>query len=133
MIFNVLVVDDDELLRDMFKEALEVRGHKILLASDGVEGVLAVVQDAGQEIDFVLMDVMMPNLNGLNALRIMRHVNPCLPVIIFTGYSSDHDYCRKAIGYGALCCFSKPFSMNDVISRMVSFRAHPSTGKDSSL
>lgn len=131
MTFNVLVVDDEELLRELFKEALEGRGHNVRLANDGVEGVLAVIQDKGQEIDFVLMDVTMPNLSGLNALRIMRHVNPCLAVIIFTGYSSEHDCCQKAIDYGALCCFNKPFNMNDVVSRMASFSAQSSTGRDS--
>ena len=79
---RILIVDDDVELADYLVSAVKRSGWDASAAADGVEAVLKVM-DGGW--DAVLMDIRMPNLDGLNALRIMLQYNRSLPVVLFTG------------------------------------------------
>ena len=80
---TLLVVDDDELNRDMLSRRLERKGYAVAVSPDG-PGALALVAD--RPFDLVLLDVMMPGLSGLEVLRILRERHPAteLPVIMAT-------------------------------------------------
>ena len=78
----VLVVDDDSELVQLLQSILSRAGYLTDSALDGVEAVLKVIKG---RFDAVLMDVKMPRLDGIDALQIMRALNPDLPVIVFTG------------------------------------------------
>lgn len=101
---RVLIVDDEQDVVEFLVYALEPEGWELGRAYNGVEAVLAVLDS---DWDAVLMDVRMPELNGINALKIIRHIAPDLPVVIFTGQASE-DHMQKATKIGAFACLIKP-------------------------
>ncbi|MDH4101077.1 MAG: response regulator [Nitrospirota bacterium] len=104
----VLVVDDDEVIREFLLFNLEDLGYRVVLASDGVEAVTTVIEK--REVDFVVLDMMMPNLNGKNTLKILKQLKPELPVILCSGYLEMDDLVGQAREAGVVGCLSKPFS-----------------------
>ncbi len=87
---TILVVEDEEALRAIARDALRLQGYTVLEASQGVEG-LAVFQRTGGNVDLVLSDVVMPQLNGLDMAERMRKVRPELKVLFMSGYSDRID------------------------------------------
>ena len=85
---TILVVDDDEHQRLLYKEELELEGYRVILASSGEQAVAAV---ADQEIDCVVLDIAMPGMNGVETLAKMLDIDRQLPVILHTAYSSYKD------------------------------------------
>lgn len=115
---NILVVDDEPDLRRYLADELRDEGYSADMAADGVDAVLRVI-DGG--IDVVLMDIRMPRLDGLNALRILRRLAPNLPVIMFTGQAGQGDMLETA-RLGALTCLLKPVNverLREVIAQAV--------------
>ena len=83
----ILVVDDEEMVRDLSVEALGHLGYAVITAKDGVEAV-RVFQEHGQRIACVLLDLMMPNMDGVTAFTELRKIAPDVPVVLCSGYSS---------------------------------------------
>ena len=103
---TVLVVDDEEALRTLAAKLIERRGHKVLTAASGNEA-LDLFAD-GAKIDLVVLDVMMPGLDGLQTLEALRERgHNQLPVLLLTAQSGDDDIIG---GYrrGADCYLTKP-------------------------
>ncbi len=115
---NILVVDDEPDLRRYLADELRDEGYGADMAADGVDAVLRVI-DGG--VDVVLMDIRMPRLDGLNALRILRRLSPNLPVIMFTGQAGQGDM-LETTRLGALTCLLKPVNverLKEVVSQAV--------------
>jgi signal transduction histidine kinase len=85
---TILVAEDNEGLREAAKEILESLGYRVILASDG-EAAVRVFQHASDSIDLLLLDVVMPKMNGSEAYTRMALVRPDVPVIFTTGYASE--------------------------------------------
>lgn len=85
---KVLIVEDEEAQRLLYEAEITELGHEVILASDGVEAVDKVRVD---KPDAVILDLMMPNMHGLDALRKVLSINPTIPVIIHTAYSHYRD------------------------------------------
>ena len=85
---TVLLVEDEEQVRRVLQRVLEQQGHQMLLARDGQEG-LALFSQNPDGIDLVLMDVVMPKLNGRETALAMRRIKPDLPIILISGYTND--------------------------------------------
>ncbi len=119
---KVLVVDDDQALRVSVKSALTSIGqYEIDEAADGLEAVAKV--RAGQ-YSLVFLDVDMPNLNGLEALKFIKDHDPGIIVIILTAYSNIED-AVKAVKEGAYNYISKPVKQNEIIEiTSKAFEAH---------
>ncbi|TVQ97708.1 MAG: response regulator [Desulfovibrionales bacterium] len=83
----ILVVDDEEMVRNLSAEALHHLGYKVITASDGLEAVQEVRENAGR-IDCVILDLMMPRMDGVTAFMELRKIAPKLPVVLCSGYSS---------------------------------------------
>jgi len=85
---KVLIADDDITLRDMYKERLEMDSYKVLVAADGEE-TLKVIKE--QKPDLVLLDIMMPKMNGLDVLEQMKKDDQmkAIPVIVLTALIQD--------------------------------------------
>ncbi|MCY9546303.1 ATP-binding protein [Lysinibacillus xylanilyticus] len=112
---NILIVDDDYRNIYALKNALEKRGMNILVAKDGVE-CLDILQ-ANDEIDLILMDIMMPNLDGYETMSIIRkQLNITdLPIIALTAKAMKNDR-DKSLEAGASDYISKPLNLDQLIS-----------------
>lgn len=83
-----LVVDDDEALRTIARRVLERTGFEVLESSTGEEGVAVHRRHVGA-IRLVVLDLTMPGMNGVDALREIRRVDPAVPVIVASGYAAQ--------------------------------------------
>lgn len=117
----VLVVDDEKALRDFVRRNLEARQYKVLTASNGLEA-LAVFQT--NAIDLVILDLMMPHLDGLETTRRIRQSSNT-PIIILTALGEEADKVR-AFDLGADDYLTKPFGVGELMGRIkaVLRRAH---------
>lgn len=112
--FRILIVDDEQDLVSYLSTELRAAGFAISEAYNGVEAVLKVLDD---KPDAVLMDIRMPKLDGLGALRIVRRVAPGLPVVMFTGQAGQGDM-LESTRLGAFSCLSKPLAIEKVINTL---------------
>lgn len=111
---QLLIVDDERDLAEYLADELSQAGYGTGIALDGVEAVLKVL-DGGW--DGVLMDIRMPRLDGINALRIIRRVAPKLPVVMFTGQAGQGDM-LESTRLGAYTCLTKPLATQKVIDTL---------------
>jgi two-component system, OmpR family, response regulator MprA len=111
---RVLVVDDDPDVRDAVETALELEGHRVLTAPDG----LAALKRLGQaEFDAVVLDVLMPNLDGFEVCRRLRAAGNRTPVLILTARDSEEDTIR-GLDLGADDYLVKPFALGELLARV---------------
>ena len=108
---RILIVDDEEVLRDVLEVLLQREGFDILTAASGEEA-LSVLDT--EEVDLVILDVMLPGISGIDTLRAMRISNPALPVIVITAFSSI-DGAIEAMKHGAFHYIPKPFKNEEVV------------------
>ena len=111
--YRILVVDDDrEIVRSLGK-LLELEGYQVLKAYDGLEALQKLVED---RVHLILLDVMMPKLNGLSALMKIREENN-IPVIILSAKTEESD---KVIGLsmGADDYITKPYNTAELMARV---------------
>jgi DNA-binding response OmpR family regulator len=112
--YVIAVIEDEELIRKSLVMNLELEGFKVVTAQDGEEGVNLITQ---QKPDLIIMDVMMPRKDGLQACREIRVAGISTPLILLTARSSEVD---KVLGLdlGADDYLAKPFGMLELIARV---------------
>lgn len=81
-IIKILVIEDDEQLREMLRKMLIRDGHKVLIAADGVEGMHSFYQF---NPDLIITDIIMPNKDGIEVIMELLKCNPNLPIIAISG------------------------------------------------
>jgi CheY-like chemotaxis protein len=108
---RVLVVDDDPAIRDVVADLLREAGYLVQEAADGASAIRAVVTSAP---DLVLLDIEMPGLSGVEALRTIRAVAPAARVVMLTG-NSDSELARSALAFGAFDYIPKPFEPSHLL------------------
>lgn len=108
---RILVVDDDTLMREVLKAILRAEGFAV--AGEAKEGRGAIVQTARLLPDAVCLDVNMPELSGLETLKILRDKFPDIPVVMVTGDASMTTV-REAVSFGAAGYIIKPFNAGRV-------------------
>ncbi|OUL21023.1 response regulator [Nostoc sp. 106C] len=86
----ILVVDDEESIREITKTALEKNAYKVLVAKDGIEAV-ALYTKHKVEISVVLIDMMMPSMDGPMAIRVLKKINPEVKIVVVSGLTSNHE------------------------------------------
>ncbi|KHD76912.1 response regulator transcription factor [Actinoplanes utahensis] len=113
---RVLVVDDDATVSDVVRRYLEQAGCTVRLAADGADGLAAI---AAQLPDLVVLDLMMPGIDGLEVCRRIRRQLPGLPVIMLTALGEEAD---RVLGLevGADDYVTKPFSPRELVLRIQS-------------
>jgi DNA-binding response OmpR family regulator len=117
---TVLIVDDDPRILDLLRLYVERDGHRVMLASDGAE---ALDQAKQRHPDLVLLDVMLPGIDGFEVCRALRETSD-VPILLLTARSGDSD---KVIGLdlGADDYIVKPFSPRELMARVrVQLRRH---------
>lgn len=110
---KILIVDDEEMIRNVLKEYVEFEGNEAFEAADGMEAVKMCREN---EYDVVLMDVMMPRLDGFSAVKEIRKFKD-VPVIMLSARGEEYD---KLFGFeiGADDYVTKPFSPKEVMARI---------------
>lgn len=110
---TVLVVDDEKTLRDFVFRNLEVRGYEVVTATNGLE---ALDVFTAQNIDLVILDLMMPQLDGIETTRRIR-AQSNIPIIILTALDEESDKI-KALNSGADDYLTKPFGVGELLARV---------------
>ncbi|MBD2663280.1 two component transcriptional regulator, winged helix family [Richelia sinica FACHB-800] len=117
---RVLVVEDEELIREMLVVSLEEEGYEVVTASDGraaVEFLKHYESNSGESpLDLVILDLMLPQINGLDICRLLRHQGNSVPILILSAKGSETD---RVLGLevGADDYLTKPFSMRELVAR----------------
>ncbi len=109
----ILVVDDEIAIQEITRTSLEAHNYKILVASDGIEAIALYAQNR-DKISAVLMDIMLPSLDGLTAIRTLRKINPQVKIIASSGLMSDNKL-SAAAAIGINTFLSKPYTINELL------------------
>jgi two-component system response regulator MprA len=110
----VLVVDDDRAVRDSLRRSLEFNGYDVVLAADGAEGLVAV---GSQHPDVVVIDVMMPRLDGIETTRALRAAGNDVPILVLTARDAVGDRV-EGLDAGADDYLTKPFALEELLARI---------------
>jgi excisionase family DNA binding protein len=111
---NILVVDDDETIRSLFKDTLEELGHMVKV-SETAPAALELVKE--EDFDLVFVDLKMPGMDGAELLHQIKMLKPRLPVTIITGYP-DSDMMARALTHSPFGVMSKPFTGSDILAAL---------------
>ncbi len=112
----VLVVDDEASVRDITQRTLEAFGYRVLVASDGAEAV-AVYATCVNEVALVLTDMMMPVMDGVTMIHVLRRMNPTLRIIAASGLAANGSVARAADA-GVRHFLAKPYTAHALLSLM---------------
>ena len=113
---TILLVDDEETISDVVEKALTLTGYKVLLARGGEEA-LEVYRNNRNRIDLVVLDMIMPGMNGKKVFDQLREMDPGVSIILSTGYSMDgeasHLMTRGCSGF-----IQKPFGIKELSQKI---------------
>ena len=107
---RILVIEDDSALRDVLAEGLRTKGHDVLLAGDGNQGLRVFAEERP---DLVLTDLQMPGKKGIEVLRGIKKLEPEANVVVMTGYGSE-ETAVEALRGGAMNYLKKPVTFQDL-------------------
>ncbi|MFP4354648.1 MAG: response regulator [Phycisphaerae bacterium] len=110
----ILVVEDEQEVREMAEAALEMQGYTVITARNGKEA-LSWYRQNFQQVDLVLSDVVMPGMDGQALLTEIRRINPQARAVMMSGYCSDAT-AAALLGKGALKFLPKPYSLEELWS-----------------
>lgn len=108
---RILIVDDEDAIRRTLKDILTYEKFKVDEAKDGMEGLAKIKKN---DYDAVLMDIKMPNMDGMDALERLQEIQPDLPVIMISGHANI-DNAVEAVKKGAFDFISKPPDLNRLL------------------
>ena len=111
-LFTVLVADDNDVAQRLCKRVLEKAGYNVIVAMDGLQAVDVALS---QRPSMILMDVAMPGIDGLEAMRRIKAQLPAMPVVIASAHSMASDTDRF-LAAGADKVLSKPFRLADLVA-----------------
>lgn len=110
---TILVVDDERPIQDLLRTALESSGHRVLTAGNGFEGLLLHRKNT---IDVTIMDLIMPDTDGIEMISKLIEESPGARIIAMTGASGDMNFLDVAKQCGARLVFTKPFDVDKLVS-----------------
>ncbi len=120
---RILLVDDEEPLRNLASRQLERVGYEVLTADCG-EAALEIYRSQAEAIDLVIMDMSMPGMGGYRALQHLFEIDPKVRVIIATGYAA-HGQVEDSLAMGAAAYIAKPFKQTDLLTAVRRVLAGP--------
>lgn len=106
---RIMVVDDEEPIRNLLRIALQRHGFEVWAAASGTEAVERF-EEVGADIDLVMLDVQMPGMDGVETLNALRGIDPDIPVCFLTGHAPRYTK-TQLLDYGAAEVFTKPFAI----------------------
>ncbi|MCK4723532.1 MAG: response regulator [Dehalococcoidia bacterium] len=115
---RILIVDDDHRMAKTLVDILTVKGYEVEAAYSGPEALVKVKKGY---FDFVLTDIKMPEMNGVELYRAIKEMKPDLPVVMMTAYSANR-LVKEGLEQGILATLNKPLDINLVLSFLSSLR-----------
>lgn len=113
---TILIVDDEEVVRNLGQEVLNTKGYSVLLASNGLEAIEQYEKQEGK-IDLVILDMIMPKIDGVETYKRLKRLNPSLKILISSGYSHDsHDYAVFQNGIEGF--IQKPYKIGELTKKV---------------
>lgn len=112
---NILIIDDEKIVREKIYTILKEEGHKLYLAENGLEGLNIIKNEI---IDIVIMDVIMPKKGGIETLMDIQNITKNLKIIIITGKVPQESDAFKLLvkSFGASKILNKPFKREDLVN-----------------
>ena len=110
---KILLADDERDVRALLQGELETAGYRVTAVGTGAEGVIAAA-DGGY--DLYLLDMMMPGMNGVQTIQVLRKITPKIPILGLTGYTGQ-GYMAQASAYN-VTCLAKPIDINDLLNEI---------------
>jgi CheY-like chemotaxis protein len=122
---RILVVDDEKPVREALAALLRQEGYRVVVAESGHVAVEAI---EAFTFDFIIVDIFMPEMNGLETIKVFRASAPGVPIIAMSGYAAgsgfvDNDFFHTATEFGATCCLRKPFVREQLLDAIAFCRA----------
>jgi DNA-binding response OmpR family regulator len=111
---DILVVEDEAGIADFLERGLKAEGYRVMVAVDGEEGARLALEP---EVDLVVLDRMLPRVDGLEVLERLRRVRPALPVIMLTARAEVADRV-EGLDSGATDYVTKPFAFEELLARI---------------
>jgi two-component system KDP operon response regulator KdpE len=116
---KVLVIDDEPPIRKLLQIGLSTQGYKVIEASNGKAALNLLSQNPG----LIVLDLGLPDIDGLELLRKIRGRNVSIPIMVLSG--REEEYCKvEALDLGAYDYVTKPFGMNELLARIRAARRH---------
>src|SRR5256714_13894695 len=129
---KILVVDDERAVRESLRRALELEGYSIELAADGAEALARLESEADAQPDAVILDVLMPGVDGLEVSRRLRRTGNRIPILMLT--ARDEVENRVAgLDAGADDYVTKPFALDELLARLRALLRRTSSGSGAGL
>jgi len=120
----VLIIDDDPQMRSVCARVLGKAGWSVACAGDGEDG-LKQLTDSPEAFDVILLDQLMPGMDGMDVLARIKAIDPGVPVILITG-SATEEYRAEVVKKGAADCLPKPFTPEQLRAATISaMRTYP--------
>ena len=114
---HILVVDDEPLVGELFKESLNEPGYQVTTTLSSLEALELL---NSRHFDLIFLDLLMPELDGAELFRRIRQMDQQIPVAIITGYP-DSEVMGRAMEYGPFTVMKKPFTGDDILNIVRSF------------
>ena len=111
MAYKILIVDDETIICEFFKDRFEKLGFSAFVAFDGADAI-AISQEHNPDV--VLLDIKMPGMDGITAMKKIKEINPEIPVILLSAKSQLHEI-RAGLEAGADAYLTKPLPPEDII------------------
>lgn len=105
---KLMVVDDERDIVDLLQHEFTSEGYSVAVAGNGYEAILKALDT---QFDLILIDMVMPKLNGVETIRILRKIYPNLPIVAFTGHVGQ-GYMSETMSLGVIDCVKKPFKLD---------------------
>ncbi|UVT16319.1 MAG: response regulator [Nitrospira sp.] len=121
---RLLVIEDEPEVRRHVQQALEIEGYSVLTAADGYEGLRLLREEP---VDLVLVDLLMPGMDGLELIRQLRCTSLTAKIIAMSGGIGDWNYLQVAAYLGAQMTLQKPFSRQTLLD-VVRAQLSPDSG-----
>ncbi|MDF1811638.1 MAG: response regulator [Verrucomicrobiales bacterium] len=118
---GVLVVEDEEVIRNMVVSLCERNGYRTFPAGDGIEA-LEIIAEHEKDILVAILDIAMPRMTGTELYREMILSNSKIPVIVASGFLVDKDEIIQQTGGTPYAIFSKPYALNDLLDKINEIR-----------
>ena len=122
---RVLVVDDEKPVREALAALLRQEGYRVVVVESGHVAVEAI---EAFTFNFIIVDIFMPEMNGLETIKVFRANAPSVPIVAMSGYAAgsgfvDNDFFQTAMEFGATCCLRKPFTRDQLLDAIEFCRA----------